>query len=291
MLNDMMLCEELFHTPTGVAFADFITEGRRETWPIRSKRFRTWMQHCSYQATGGAASAAEIRSALEDRDFRLADHQFQWLAAQQSRRQPPSCAERKNASGHSCQRPSSFVMWNTPVEVQLPQPGVSIIRAAPHRPVETALAFGQRLLRSDLPDRGPVGHHRRRKVGGDHHPCGSLALRRDRRAPSLVRGRAAKARIEAVRIVDMSGSNAWTEAAGIFARTRAAYLEHEQAKTELKSLLPEDAKEAIGHGIRAKRSKSGAVSFDLLVQEGGHAAVESNPSPAWRLRWPRRRQS
>ena len=83
-----------------------------------------------------------------------------------------------------------------------------------------------------------------------------------------------KPRIQAVRIVDMSGSNAWAEFAGIFARTRAAYLEHEQAKTELKGLMPEDAKEAIGHGIRAKRSKSGAVSFDLLVQEGSHAAVE-----------------
>ena len=28
--------------------------------------------------------------------------------------------------------------------------------------------------------------------------------------------------------------------------------------------MPEDAKEAIGHGVRAKRSKSGAVSFDVL---------------------------
>jgi hypothetical protein len=83
-----------------------------------------------------------------------------------------------------------------------------------------------------------------------------------------------KPRIQAVRIVDMSGSNAWAEFAGIFARTREAYLEHEQAKTELKGLMPEDAKEAIGHGVRAKRSKSGAVSFDLLVQEGSHAAVE-----------------
>jgi hypothetical protein len=35
--------------------------------------------------------------------------------------------------------------------------------------------------------------------------------------------------------------------------------------------MPENAKEAIGHGIRAKRSKSGAVSFDLLRVEGGHA--------------------
>jgi predicted phage-related endonuclease len=81
-------------------------------------------------------------------------------------------------------------------------------------------------------------------------------------------------RIEVVRIVDMSSSNAWAEFAGIFARTRSAHLEHEQAKTELKSLMPEDAREAIGHGIRAKRSKSGAVSFDLLSVEASHAAVQ-----------------
>jgi hypothetical protein len=83
-----------------------------------------------------------------------------------------------------------------------------------------------------------------------------------------------KPRIQAVRIVDMSGSNAWAEFAGIFARTRSAHLEHEQAKTELKGLMPEDAKEAIGHGIRAKRSKSGAVSFDLLSEESSRAAVQ-----------------
>jgi hypothetical protein len=50
-----------------------------------------------------------------------------------------------------------------------------------------------------------------------------------------------KPRIESVRVVDMSGSNAWAEFAGVFARNRAAYLEHEQAKTELKSLVPQDA--------------------------------------------------
>jgi len=85
-----------------------------------------------------------------------------------------------------------------------------------------------------------------------------------------------KPRLEAVRIVDMTASNAWAEFAGIFARTRSAYLEHEQARDELKSLMPEDAKEAVGHGVRAKRSKSGAVSFDLLTPEAGeasHAAV------------------
>jgi predicted phage-related endonuclease len=84
-----------------------------------------------------------------------------------------------------------------------------------------------------------------------------------------------KPRIEAIRIVDMSSSNAWAEFSGVFSRTRAAHLEHEQAKTELKSLMPEDAKEAIGHGVRAKRSKSGAVSLDLLRAEGGsHAPVQ-----------------
>jgi hypothetical protein len=55
-------------------------------------------------------------------------------------------------------------------------------------------------------------------------------------------------RIETVRIVDMSASNSWAEFAGVFRATRSAFLEHEKAKTELKGLMPEDAKEAIGHG-------------------------------------------
>ena len=83
-----------------------------------------------------------------------------------------------------------------------------------------------------------------------------------------------KARIEAVRIVDMSGSNSWAEFAGLFRSTRQAFLDHERSKTELKALMPEDAKEAAGHGVRAKRSKSGAISFDLLDTDGGHAAVQ-----------------
>jgi predicted phage-related endonuclease len=82
-----------------------------------------------------------------------------------------------------------------------------------------------------------------------------------------------KPRIEVVRFVDMTSSNSWAEFAALFRDTRQSFLDHERAKTELKSLMPEDAKEAIGHGVRAKRSKSGAVSFDLLVPEGGHAAI------------------
>src|SRR5262245_40735693 len=65
MLIDMALCEELFHTAAGDAFTDIIVDGHRETWPIRSKRFRGWLRRRYYQATGSAASAAEIRSTLD----------------------------------------------------------------------------------------------------------------------------------------------------------------------------------------------------------------------------------
>jgi predicted phage-related endonuclease len=81
-------------------------------------------------------------------------------------------------------------------------------------------------------------------------------------------------RIEAVRVVDMSASNAWAEFAGVFCRTRSAFLEHESAKAELKGLMPEDAKEAAGHGIRAKRSKSGAVNFEIQSVEATDAPVQ-----------------
>ena len=80
--------------------------------------------------------------------------------------------------------------------------------------------------------------------------------------------------VAAVRIVDMSGSNSWAELAGVFCSTRAAFLDHERAKVELKVLMPEDAREAFGHGIKAKRSKSGAVTFDLVTVESGHAALQ-----------------
>ncbi|HEX7562112.1 MAG TPA: YqaJ viral recombinase family protein [Bradyrhizobium sp.] len=80
-------------------------------------------------------------------------------------------------------------------------------------------------------------------------------------------------RVEAVRIIDMSSSNSWAEFAGVFCRTRATHLEHDAAKAALKKLMPEDAREAIGHGIRAKRSKSGAVSFDIMQADPAHAAL------------------
>ena len=83
-----------------------------------------------------------------------------------------------------------------------------------------------------------------------------------------------KPRLEAVRIVDMSGSNSWAEFAATFRRTRPAFQEHEAAKADLKKLVPEDAREAVGHGLRAKRSKSGAISFDLLDLEAADAPLQ-----------------
>jgi predicted phage-related endonuclease len=80
-------------------------------------------------------------------------------------------------------------------------------------------------------------------------------------------------KIAAARIVDMSASNSWSEFAELFRSTRQAHQDHERAKAELKARMPEDAKEAVGHGVRGRRSRSGAVSFDVLDSGDAHAAL------------------
>ena len=92
--------------------------------------------------------------------------------------------------------------------------------------------------------------------------------------PHLINAEPPRPRIEAIRIVDMSTSNSWAEFAALFRNTRSAFLDHERAKSELKALMPEDAREVIGHGVKAKRSKSGAVSFDVLEMEATHAPIQ-----------------
>jgi predicted phage-related endonuclease len=96
---------------------------------------------------------------------------------------------------------------------------------------------------------------------------------RDGEMPRLFGVEPPRPRLEAVRIVDMSASNSWAEFATSYRGSRPAYLEHEAAKAELKKLMPEDAKEATGHGVRAKRSKSGAISFDVMDLEAAHAPL------------------
>lgn len=92
--------------------------------------------------------------------------------------------------------------------------------------------------------------------------------------PHLFNIETPRPRIEAVKVVDMSTSNQWADSASTYLRTREAHGEHEAAKADLKTLMPEDAKEAVGHGIKAKRSKSGAVSFEVQPMEAASASVQ-----------------
>jgi predicted phage-related endonuclease len=68
-------------------------------------------------------------------------------------------------------------------------------------------------------------------------------------APHLFGIESPRPRLEAVKVVDMSASNSWAEFAGTYRRTRSAHQEHEEAKASLKRLVPDDAKEAAGHGL------------------------------------------
>jgi predicted phage-related endonuclease len=92
--------------------------------------------------------------------------------------------------------------------------------------------------------------------------------------PALFNIETPRPRPKAIKIVDMTASNSWAELAATYLRTREAHGDHELAKAELKKLVPEDSKEAVGHGIKAKRSKSGAISFEALAVEGPHASVQ-----------------
>src|SRR5215510_3286061 len=65
MLIPNAVSAEFFHTDAGTAFVDLLINGNRETWPIRSKRFRTWLRRRHYEITRTAASAAAINSALD----------------------------------------------------------------------------------------------------------------------------------------------------------------------------------------------------------------------------------
>ena len=54
----------LFRTPDSIAYADIDVKGHRETWPIRRKNFRRWLERQYYEATQGAPSSEAMQSAL-----------------------------------------------------------------------------------------------------------------------------------------------------------------------------------------------------------------------------------
>ena len=54
----------LFHATDGTAFADLVIDGHRETWPLRSKRFRAWLRQQYYERTWDAPAPAALNAAL-----------------------------------------------------------------------------------------------------------------------------------------------------------------------------------------------------------------------------------
>jgi hypothetical protein len=54
----------LFHASDGTGFADLIIDGHRETWPLRSKRFQTWLRQHYYEQTWDSPSPAALNVTL-----------------------------------------------------------------------------------------------------------------------------------------------------------------------------------------------------------------------------------
>ncbi|MGQ0588113.1 MAG: YqaJ viral recombinase family protein [Sphingosinicella sp.] len=69
-----------------------------------------------------------------------------------------------------------------------------------------------------------------------------------------------------VREICLEGNNAWAAAAADWLAYREAARLHGVATAAIKELVEPDVKRAHGHGIEARRSKSGALSIRELVQ-------------------------
>jgi predicted phage-related endonuclease len=68
------------------------------------------------------------------------------------------------------------------------------------------------------------------------------------------------------REVCLEGNNAWASAAFDWLQHREAAKLHASACTSIKALVEEDVARAFGHGIEAKRSKSGAITIREFAQ-------------------------
>jgi len=64
VLLSIATAARLFHASDGTGFADLIVDGHRETWPLRSKRFQTWLRQHYYERTWDAPSPATLNAAL-----------------------------------------------------------------------------------------------------------------------------------------------------------------------------------------------------------------------------------
>ncbi|MGG5812558.1 YqaJ viral recombinase family protein [Falsiroseomonas sp. CW058] len=73
--------------------------------------------------------------------------------------------------------------------------------------------------------------------------------------------------VEAVRTIDMTGSNSWAVAAEAWVTHRPAATIFDRSQRDIKAMLEADVKVAFGHGIRATRRKNGAVVIEAFEGE------------------------
>jgi hypothetical protein len=64
VLLDLASTARLFHTNDDTAYADLVIDSHRETWPLRSSRFRAWLRQQYYERTWDAPSPAAVNAAL-----------------------------------------------------------------------------------------------------------------------------------------------------------------------------------------------------------------------------------
>ena len=72
---------------------------------------------------------------------------------------------------------------------------------------------------------------------------------------------AVEVRLDDMRVVDMTGSNAWTKLSFDYLLNASAAATFDRAKKELKELVEPDVRLAHGNGLMIKRSKSGSLLF------------------------------
>jgi hypothetical protein len=63
-LLNVATAARLFHATDGTPFADLVIDGHRETWPVRGKRFCTWLRQQYYERTWDAPSPGALNAAL-----------------------------------------------------------------------------------------------------------------------------------------------------------------------------------------------------------------------------------
>jgi predicted phage-related endonuclease len=62
---------------------------------------------------------------------------------------------------------------------------------------------------------------------------------------------------------DFTGNNKWASLASQLIETKIIAKEHEEAKKEIKKLVPDDAREVTGHGVKVFRSKAGWLAVKI----------------------------